>query len=141
MPVIHALPRIAGTIARRPPTVVSDTTRPSKIEPITEACCIVSPACIRPRACSTAIRAERPVPVADNVINLAITYDVCDGTNGPGCAGIGNPLAAPFSPNQVHKVNIQVMAQTLSSYGNQSRSTVLSTSVSTRSMSFTDRYQ
>jgi len=87
------------------------------------------------------VNGQRPVPVADNVINLAITYDVCDGTNGPGCAGIGNPLAAPFSPNQVHKVNIQVMAQTLSSYGNQSRSTVLSTSVSTRSMSFTDRYQ
>ena len=48
---------------------------------------------------------------------------------------------APFSPSQVHKVNIQVMGQTLNSYGNRSRSTVLATSVSTRSLSFKDRYQ
>jgi hypothetical protein len=86
------------------------------------------------------VSGQKPVPVADNIINLAISYDVCDGTNGPGCAGIPNPLAAPFSPNQIHKVNIQIMAQTLTSYGNQSRSTALATSVSTRSLSFTDRY-
>ena len=51
-----------------------------------------------------------------------------------------NALAAPFSPSQIHKVNIQIMGQTLSSYGNKSRSTVLATSVSTRSLSFKDRY-
>jgi prepilin-type N-terminal cleavage/methylation domain-containing protein len=86
------------------------------------------------------VNGQAPSPVADNVINLKITYDVCDGTNGPGCSGIVNPLAAPFSPNQIHKVNIQVMAQTLTSYGNKSRSAVLTTSVSTRSLSFKDRY-
>ena len=42
-PVMKALPRIAGTIAGRPPTSVSETTRPSKAEPITEAWLIVSP--------------------------------------------------------------------------------------------------
>ncbi len=86
------------------------------------------------------VNGQKPVPVADNIIDLAVTYDVCDGTNGPGCAGVKDLLGAGFSPNQVHKVNIQVMAQTLVSYGNQSRSTVLATSVSTRSLSFTDRY-
>jgi hypothetical protein len=86
------------------------------------------------------VSGQKPVPVADNIINLAITYDVCDGTNGPGCAGVTDLLGAGFSPNQIHKVNIQVMAQTLTSYGNQSRSTVLATSVSTRSLSFRDRY-
>ena len=60
--MIHALPRIAGTIAGRPPTVVSLTIRPSNVEPIAEACVIASPTCISPRACSTAIRAESPVP-------------------------------------------------------------------------------
>ena len=65
MPVIQALPRIAGTIAGRSPTTVSDTTRPSNVEPITDACVIASPTCSAPRACSAAIRAERPVPVAD----------------------------------------------------------------------------
>lgn len=86
------------------------------------------------------VNGQAPVPVADNIISLKITYDVCDGTNGPNCAAIPNPLAAPYSPSQIHKVNIQVMGQTLSSYGNKSRSSVLSTSVSTRSLSFKDRY-
>jgi prepilin-type N-terminal cleavage/methylation domain-containing protein len=87
------------------------------------------------------INGQKPVPVADNVINLAITYDMCDGTNGPNCSGILNAQAVPFSPNQIHKVNIQVMAQTLVSYGNKSRSTALATSVTTRSLDFKDRYQ
>src|SRR6266536_3475958 len=65
MPVIQALPQIAGTIADRSPTVVSETIRPSKVEPITDACVIVSPTRIEPRAYSTARRAERPVPVAE----------------------------------------------------------------------------
>ena len=64
-PVIHALPRTAGTIAGLLPTVVSDTIRPSKVEPIAEAWLIASPTCISPRAWSTAMRAESPVPVAE----------------------------------------------------------------------------
>ena len=87
------------------------------------------------------VNGQTPVPLADNIINLKVTYDVCDGTNGPTCSGIPNPLLAPFSPSQINKVNIQVMGQTLISYGNQSRSTVLTTSVSTRSLSFKDRYK
>ena len=39
--------------------------RPSKVEPIADACAIASPTPISPRAWSTAIRAERPVPVAE----------------------------------------------------------------------------
>ncbi len=101
---------------------------------------VPAPATGQPPRLMRQVSGQKPVPVADNIINVAISYDVCDGTNGPGCAGIPNPLAAPFSPNQIHKVNIQIMAQTLTSYGNQSRSTVLATSVSTRSLSFTDRY-
>ena len=87
------------------------------------------------------VNGQTPAPVADNIIGLQVTYDVCDGTNGPFCANIPNALAAPFSPSQIHKVNIQIKGQTLLSYGNKSRSTVLATSVSTRSLSFKDRYQ
>ena len=65
MPVIQALPRIAGTIAGRSPTIVSATMRPSNVEPITDAWVIASPTRIAPRAWSVAIRAERPVPVAE----------------------------------------------------------------------------
>jgi hypothetical protein len=86
------------------------------------------------------VNGQKPVPVADNIINLKVTYDVCDGTNGPNCSGITNPLVAPFSPSQINKVNLQVMGQTLNSFGNKSRSTILTTSVSTRSLSFKDRY-
>jgi prepilin-type N-terminal cleavage/methylation domain-containing protein len=87
------------------------------------------------------VSGQSPSPVADNIIGLTVTYDLCDGTNGPACSGVNNPLLAPFSPSQIHKVNIQVMAQTLNAYGNRSRSTALATSVSTRSLSFKDRYQ
>jgi prepilin-type N-terminal cleavage/methylation domain-containing protein len=87
------------------------------------------------------VNGQPPQPVADNIIGLQVRYDVCDGTNGPNCSNIPSALTAPFSPSQIHKVNIQIMAQTLVSYGNKSRSTVLSTSVSTRSLSFKDRYQ
>lgn len=86
------------------------------------------------------VNGQAPSPVADNIIGLSINYDLCDGTVIPGCSGVANPLLAPYSPSQIHKVNIQVMAQTLNSYGNRSRSTVLTTSVSTRSLSFKDRY-
>jgi type IV pilus assembly protein PilW len=86
------------------------------------------------------VNSQTPVPVSDNIIRLTITYDLCDGTNGPNCSNIPNALAAPFSPTQIHKVNIQLMGQTLLSYGNRSRSTVLTTGVSTRSLSFKDRY-
>ena len=65
MPVIQALPRMAGTIATRSPTRVTSTMRPSKVDPIAEACVMPSPTAISPRARRTAMRAERPVPVAE----------------------------------------------------------------------------
>ena len=86
------------------------------------------------------VNGQNPSPVADNIIGLKITYDACDGTNGPGCAWRRQPLVGSFLSQPDPKVNIQVMGQTLNSYGNRSRSTVLSTSVSTRSLSFKDRY-
>ena len=86
------------------------------------------------------VNGQAPSPVADNIIGLTVTYDACDGSVVVGCASIANPLLAPYSPSQIHKVNIQVIGQTLNSYGNRSKSTVLATSVSTRSLSFKDRY-
>jgi prepilin-type N-terminal cleavage/methylation domain-containing protein len=86
------------------------------------------------------VNGQAPAPIADNIINLSVTYDACGGVVIVGCAAIPNPLVAPYSPSQITKVNIQVMGQTLTSYGNRSRSTVLSTAVSTRSLTFKDRY-
>jgi len=72
---------------------------------------------------------------------LKVTYDLCDGTNGPSCGSVSDPIGSSYSPNQINKVNIQVIGQTLNSYGNRSKSMALMTSVSTRSLSFKDRYQ
>ena len=86
------------------------------------------------------VNGQTPQPVADNIIGLNFTYDLCDGTNGPNCASVSDPVAAGYSPNQIRKVNIQVMGQSMLSYGNKSRSMVLTSSVSTRSLAFRDRY-
>jgi prepilin-type N-terminal cleavage/methylation domain-containing protein len=86
------------------------------------------------------VNGQTPQPVADNIIGLNFTYDMCDGTNGPTCANVSDPIGNGYSPNQIRKVNIQVMGQSLLSYVNKSRSMVLSSSVSTRSLAFKDRY-
>jgi hypothetical protein len=81
-----------------------------------------------------------PQPVADNIIGLRLTYDTCDDTNtGVACAALSNP-AGTFSLNNIHKVNIQVMGQSVLAQGNKSRSMALVTSVSTRSLNFKSRY-
>jgi prepilin-type N-terminal cleavage/methylation domain-containing protein len=86
------------------------------------------------------VNGQTPQPVADNIIGLNFTYDMCDGTNGPTCANLEDPIGGGYSPNQIRKVNIQVMGQSLVPYVNQSRSMVLSSSVSTRNLAFKDRY-
>jgi prepilin-type N-terminal cleavage/methylation domain-containing protein len=86
----------------------------------------------------------KPQPVADNIIGLKITYDACDNTNSggptPTCAALPDPISSGYSPNNIHKVNIQVMGQGVLSATNRSRSMALVTSVSTRSLSFKSRY-
>lgn len=83
-------------------------------------------------------------PVADNIIGLNFTYDVCDGSvitvgNTPNCAGL--PALFPANtPNDVHKVDIKVTGQSILSYGNHSQNVQMTTSVSTRDLTFKDRY-
>jgi prepilin-type N-terminal cleavage/methylation domain-containing protein len=93
------------------------------------------------------VNGQPPLPVADNIIDLQFTYDACDVTNtttgAPTCAALTDPIgnAPSYSPNQIHKVNIQVIGQSVLSPGtNKSRSMALVTSVSTRNLSFTDRF-
>jgi prepilin-type N-terminal cleavage/methylation domain-containing protein len=82
-----------------------------------------------------------PQPVSDNIIGLRVTYDTCDDTTtGTTCAALPDPVAAGFSLNNIHKVNVQVIGQSVFSQGNKSRSMALVTSVSTRSLSFKSRY-
>jgi hypothetical protein len=91
------------------------------------------------------VNGQTPVPVADNIIGLNFTYDACDSVNdgsGIACAGLADPIGntPSFSPNSIHKVNIQMMGQAVLATGNKSRSMALVTSVSTRNLSYTNRY-
>ncbi|MBV9573241.1 MAG: prepilin-type N-terminal cleavage/methylation domain-containing protein [Acidobacteriales bacterium] len=90
------------------------------------------------------VNGQTAQPVADNIIALQFSYDMCDSANMPAnvpaCANIKDPIAAGFTPGQVHKVNISVMGQSPFSYGNHSQSFELTTSVSTRNLTFKDRY-
>jgi len=93
------------------------------------------------------INGQLPMPVAENIIGLRLTYDVVD-SNGNVTAnlvdgGINN--VPPVSPNQIRKVNLTMSARTpmrnasglISGYQTMS----LATSVGARGMSFRDRYQ
>jgi prepilin-type N-terminal cleavage/methylation domain-containing protein len=82
------------------------------------------------------------VPVADNILNLQITYDVIQ-ANGAVDANQPNPLGvAPVeSPALIQKINIVLMGQSLTQMGNKSQSMYLATSVSARNQSFRNFYQ
>ena len=80
------------------------------------------------------------VPVADNIINLQITYDIIDINTGTVVANQQNPIAAGQSPNLIQKVNLWVMGASPTTNGNKSQNMYLATSVSTRDMTFCNSY-
>jgi hypothetical protein len=81
-------------------------------------------------------------PVADNIIDIQFSYDLCDSGNlGGTCATTNDPIAVSESPTQIHKVNIKVMGESLVTNGKDSQSMQLTSAVSTRNLSFKDRYQ
>jgi prepilin-type N-terminal cleavage/methylation domain-containing protein len=82
-----------------------------------------------------------PVPVADDVINLQFAYDVYNSTSAALDANQANPLGVSESPNNIQKVNLVVMGQSILNGGRKSQSMYLATSVSARNMTFRNRYQ
>jgi len=80
-----------------------------------------------------------PVAVADDIINLQFGYDVYN--SGALDANQTNPLGVSESPNNIQKVNIVVMGQSIINNGNKSQNMYLATSVSARNMAFRNRYQ
>ena len=82
-----------------------------------------------------------PVPVADDIINLQFAYDVYDSTNSALDANQANPLGVSEIPNNIQKVNMLVMAQSILNTGKKSQNMYLATSVSARNMTFRNRYQ
>jgi prepilin-type N-terminal cleavage/methylation domain-containing protein len=82
-----------------------------------------------------------PVPVADDIINLQLAYDTYNSLNSALDANQADPLGALESPNNIQKVNLIVMGQSIVSNGNKAQNMYLATSVSARNMTFRDRYQ
>jgi len=52
-----------------------------------------------------------------------------------------DPLGNAESPNNIQKVNISVMGQSIITNGNKAQNLYLATSVSARNMAFRNRYQ
>jgi hypothetical protein len=84
----------------------------------------------------------QPVPVADDIIGLTVSYDLFNDTTGANNVEQRDPLSlAGVTPNQIRKVNLAVQAQSLAQDGAKMQSMQLATSVSARNMSFKNRYQ
>ncbi len=89
------------------------------------------------------VNGQTPVPVADNIIGLNVTYDLCNNSVAGTCAGVRDPIhnVPSFSPNQIYKINLQIMGQSVLTLGGKSQSMALATSISARNLSFKNRYQ
>lgn len=86
------------------------------------------------------VNGKNAVAVADNIIDLQVTYDVFNDATGVATANVKDPTVAPYSPSQIRKVNVVVMGQSLWARGNKSQSLQMATSISARNMSFKNRY-
>ena len=82
-----------------------------------------------------------PNPVADNIINLQFAYDTYNSTTSALDANQTNPIGNAESPNNIQKVNISVMGQSIITNGKKAQNMSLATSVSARDMAFRNRYQ
>jgi type II secretory pathway pseudopilin PulG len=81
-----------------------------------------------------------PVPVADNIINLQIAYDLVDSQTGYLDADLVDPIGAGQLPSLIQKVDLWVMGESLTSKGNKSQNMYLATAVAARDMSFCNSY-
>ena len=80
-----------------------------------------------------------PVPVADDIINLQFAFDTYNA--GALDANQPNPIGVGESPNNIQKVNMIALGQSIINNGNKSQNMYLATSVSARNMAFRNRYQ
>src|SRR5262249_26396205 len=90
------------------------------------------------------VNGQTPVPLAENIADLRITYDTYDNNNvlQVNLADAGASLVPPVSPNMIRKVNIARMIARSPMRGAKGYQSIdLSTEVSVRNMSFKDRYQ
>jgi hypothetical protein len=85
------------------------------------------------------INGHSPVPVADRVENLQLTYDTFNDGDGTRSANLDD---AGGMPNQIRKVNISITVRSPSNgiFNKGPKRVSLTTSVSPRNLSFRDRF-
>ena len=83
-----------------------------------------------------------PVPVADNIINLQFAYDTYNSAVIPAVldANQANPIGVGESPNNIQKINLVVMGQSINNWGNKAQNMYLATDVSASNMAFRNSY-
>lgn len=81
-----------------------------------------------------------PVPVADNIINLQVAYDLVDSNTGYLDADLVDPIGAGQLPSLIQKVDLWIMGESLLPEGNKSQSMYLATAVAAGNMSFCNSY-
>jgi len=86
------------------------------------------------------VNGQPPVPVAENIGNLQLSYDTFDENTSVATVNLAN---AGGVPNQIRKVNISVTGRVLSRHGGRSvyDRITLATSVCPRNLSFKDEYR
>jgi len=82
-----------------------------------------------------------PVPVADDIINLQVAYDTYNSLTAALDANQANPLGVGESPNNIQKINLVVMGESIINSGKKSQAMYLATDVAARNMAFRNRYQ
>jgi prepilin-type N-terminal cleavage/methylation domain-containing protein len=90
------------------------------------------------------VGAHPPVPIAEHIEDLKITYDIVDDVTGALKANLPNAVSGnpPVpKPNQIKKINISITGRSFRPGMNNSIQRVnLTTSVGPRNLSFRDRY-
>jgi prepilin-type N-terminal cleavage/methylation domain-containing protein len=81
-----------------------------------------------------------PVAVADQIVNLQFAFDTYNSTTAALDANEPNPIGVGESPNNIQKINLVVMAESVNSQGNKSQGLYLATDISARNMSFRQSY-
>ena len=86
------------------------------------------------------VSAHPPVPVAENVVDLQLTYDIFDDITEAGAADLPDPGS---SLNQIRKINISLVIRSSaeSLLDRDFQRIHLTTSVGPRNLTFRDRYQ
>jgi prepilin-type N-terminal cleavage/methylation domain-containing protein len=135
---LKSIQTTVGPCVNNPPTSSANTVGVYRIFAVTYY--LTVPAAGQTPRLMRQVNGLTPVPVADDIINLQFAYDVYN--NGALDPNQPNPLgAAGESPNNIQKINIVVMGQSITQNSKNSQNMYLATSVSARNMTFRNRYQ